>query len=102
MPSTASAAVIASFVIVQQLVSGDVGALLASGPPAWVWATLLMAGFAALTVLTMLLARIPTLRPPPDDADEEDGDAEPIQDDHGRADVDDAQRSLGGGGGGAS
>lgn len=26
--------------------------------PAWIWATLLMAGFVALTVLTMALARI--------------------------------------------
>lgn len=26
--------------------------------PAWVWATLLMAGFVALTVLTIALARI--------------------------------------------
>ena len=66
-PRTASAAVIASFSIVHQLVSGNVGALLAAGPPAWVWATLLMAGFAALTVFTMLLTRIPTLRRPPDD-----------------------------------
>ena len=82
---------IASFVIVQQLLSADVGALLASGPPAWVWATLLMAGFAALTVFTMLLARIPTLRPPPPlDTDEEDGDAELIEDNDGATDVDDA------------
>lgn len=81
---------IASFVIVQQLLSADVGALLAAGPPAWVWATLLMAGFAALTVFTMLLARIPTLRPPPLDADEEDGDAELIEDNDRPTDVDDS------------
>ena len=82
---------IASFVIVQQLLSADVGALLVAGPPAWVWATLLMAGFAALTVFTMALARIPTLRPPPPfDADEEDGDAEPIEDNKRPTDVDDA------------
>ncbi len=81
---------IASFVIVQQLLSADGGALLATGPPAWVWATLLMAGFAALTVFTMLLARIPTLRPPPFDTDEEDRDAEPIEDNDGATDVDDA------------
>jgi hypothetical protein len=35
-----------------------------TGPPAWVWATLLMAGFAALTVATMALARIPTIERP--------------------------------------
>ncbi len=82
---------IASFVIVQQLLSADAGALLASGPPAWVWATLLMAGFAALTVFTMLLARIPTLRPPPRfDADEEDGETELIEDSDRPTDVDDA------------
>ena len=82
---------IASFVIVQQLLSGGVGALLPAGPPAWVWATLLMAGFAALTVLTMLLARIPTLRPPPpDEADEEDGAAELIQESERPADAGDA------------
>ena len=82
---------IASFVVVQQLFSADVGALLAAGPPAWIWATLLMAGFAALTVLTMLLARIPTLRPPPPfNTDEENGEAEPIQDDDGPTDADDA------------
>ncbi len=80
---------IASFVIVQQLLSAD-AAVLVAGPPAWVWATLLMAGFAALTVFTMLLAGIPTLRPPPLDTDEEDGDAELIQDDDGATDVDDA------------
>ncbi|MCH8949213.1 MAG: hypothetical protein IIB87_02415 [Chloroflexi bacterium] len=79
---------IASFVIVQQLLSAD-AAVLVAGPPAWVWATLLMAGFAALTVFTMLLARIPTLRPPLD-TDEEDGDAEPIQENDGATDVDDA------------
>ena len=64
--------------------------MLAAGPPAWVWATLLMAGFAALTVLTMLLARIPTLRPPPpDEADEEDGAAELIQESERPADAGD-------------
>ncbi len=81
---------IASFVIVQQFLSADVGVLLATGPPAWVWATLLMAGFAALTVFTMLLARIPTLRPPPFDTDEEDGDAELIEDNDRPNDVDDS------------
>ncbi len=81
---------IAPFVIVQQLLSADVGALLAACPPAWVWATLLMAGFAALTVFTMLLARIPTLRRPPFNTNEEDGDAELIEDNAGATDVDDA------------
>ncbi len=81
---------IESFVIVQQLLSADVGALLAAAPPAWVWAALLMAGFAALTVFKMLLARIPTVRPPPFEADEEDGDAEPIQENDGATDADDA------------
>ena len=81
---------IASFVIVQQLLGADAGVALVAGPPAWVWATLLMAGFAALTVFTMLLARIPTLRPPPFDTDEEDGDAESIQDNDHPPDVDDA------------
>ncbi len=81
---------IASFVIVQQLLNGDVGALLAAGPPAWVWATLLMAGFAALTVFTMLLTRIPILKPPSADADEEDGDAKLIEDDDRPTGVDDA------------
>ena len=80
---------IASFGIVQPLLSVDATVLVA-GPPAWVWATLLMAGFAALTVFTMALARIPTLRPPPLDTDEEDGDAEAIQDDDGATDLDDA------------
>ena len=80
---------IASFVIVQQLLGADAGVALVAGPPAWVWATLLMAGFAALTVFTMLLARIPTLRSPPFDTDEEDGDAESIQDDDGATQVDD-------------
>ena len=79
---------IASFGIVQPLLSADATVLVA-GPPAWVWATLLMAGFAALTVFTMLLARIPTVRPPAFDTDEEDGDAEPIQDDDGATQVDD-------------
>jgi len=33
--------------------------------PAWVWATLVMIGFVALTVLTMWLARFPVMRKPP-------------------------------------
>ena len=33
--------------------------------PAWVWATLVMAGFVALTVFTMWLARFPIERKPP-------------------------------------
>ncbi len=38
---------------------------LLAATPAWVWAVLLMAGFVALTVLTMALARIPARRAPP-------------------------------------
>lgn len=41
------------------------GPLVAStGTPSWVWGALLMAGFGSLTLLTMALARIPTLRRP--------------------------------------
>ena len=36
-----------------------------AGTPPWVWAALLMAAFAALTVLTMVLVRRAVLRPPP-------------------------------------
>jgi len=50
--------------------------------PAWIWATLLMAGLVALTVLTMALARIavrdhpaPKQRSPRDDASEERSEA---------------------------
>jgi hypothetical protein len=39
--------------------------LVASGAPTWVWAALLMAGFVALTVFTMWLARLPARRKPP-------------------------------------
>ena len=82
---------IASFGVAQQLLSAIAGVVLVAGPPAWVWATLLMAGFAALTVFTMVLARIPTLRsPPPLDADEENGDTKPIEDNDRPPDVDDA------------
>ena len=77
-------------ILVEHLPSGIAGVVLAAGPPAWVWATLLMAGFAALTVFTMLLARIPILKPPPADADEEDGDDKLIEDDDRPTDVDDA------------
>jgi hypothetical protein len=35
------------------------------GTPTWVWATLLMAAFAGLTVVTMALVRLPILRTPP-------------------------------------
>ena len=39
---------------------------LAAAVPTWVWATLLMAGFVALTLFTMWLARYPVRwRPPP-------------------------------------
>ena len=34
------------------------------GPPAWLWATLVMAGFVALSLVTMALARLPVRRPP--------------------------------------
>ena len=40
-------------------------ALLASGGPKWVWAALLMAGFVALSALTMALTRIPARHTPP-------------------------------------
>lgn len=33
--------------------------------PVWVWATLVMIGFVALTALTMWLARYPVMRKPP-------------------------------------
>ncbi len=36
-----------------------------AGPPTWVWAALLMAGFVGLTVLTVVLARFAVLRTPP-------------------------------------
>ena len=36
-----------------------------TGPPRWIWAALFMAGFAAVSVFTMGLARIPTSRRPP-------------------------------------
>jgi len=36
-----------------------------TGPPKWIWAALLMAGFAAVSVFTMGLARVSTLRQPP-------------------------------------
>ncbi len=36
-----------------------------TGTPTWVWATLLMAAFAGLTVVTMALVRLPILRTPP-------------------------------------
>ncbi len=36
-----------------------------AGPPRWIWAALFMAGFAAISVFTMALARVPTLSRPP-------------------------------------
>ncbi len=54
--------------------------------PVWVWATLIMAAFAALTVFTMWLARIPTLGSPPEtrheraDGEEADTDS-PVDED---------------------
>ena len=56
---------------------------LASGAPAWIWATLLMAAFVAITALTMWLIRFPLRRTPPPvpppprelpETDEQDGD----------------------------
>ena len=35
-----------------------------TGPPKWIWAALFMAAFAAVSVFTMGLARVPTLRAP--------------------------------------
>jgi hypothetical protein len=36
-----------------------------TGPPKWIWAALFMAGFAAVSVVTMALARVPALSRPP-------------------------------------
>ncbi len=36
-----------------------------TGPPRWIWAAFFMAGFAAISVFTMALARVPTLSRPP-------------------------------------
>jgi hypothetical protein len=36
-----------------------------TAPPKWIWAALFMAGFAAVSVFTMGLARVPTLHTPP-------------------------------------
>ena len=55
---------------------------LAAGVPAWVWATLLMAAFIGVSVLTMWLVRFPLRHTPPPvsppaepaGSDEEDGD----------------------------
>jgi len=42
------------------------GALFAAiDPPRWVWATLVMAAFVAVSLLTMFLARYPVRRAPP-------------------------------------
>jgi len=38
---------------------------LASGAPVWIWATLLMAAFVAITALTMWLIRFPLRHTPP-------------------------------------
>ena len=35
-----------------------------TGPPRWIWAALFMGGFAAVSVFTMVLARVPTLSRP--------------------------------------
>lgn len=35
-----------------------------TGPPTWIWAALFMLGFAAVSVFTMALARVPTVRKP--------------------------------------
>ncbi len=39
--------------------------VMAAGPPTWFWATLLVGVFAALSVLTIVLARFPAQRTPP-------------------------------------
>jgi len=39
--------------------------LVLDGAPAWIWATLIMIGFVALSAATMWLARIPVRRTPP-------------------------------------
>lgn len=40
-------------------------AVVLAAAPVWVWATLVMIGFVALTVFTMWLARFPVERQPP-------------------------------------
>ena len=40
-------------------------ALLLASAPAWIWATLIMIGFVALSALTMWLIRIPLRQAPP-------------------------------------
>lgn len=40
-------------------------ALVLASAPAWIWATLIMIGFVALSALTMWLIRIPLRQPPP-------------------------------------
>jgi hypothetical protein len=42
-----------------------VDAVVLAAVPVWVWATLVMIGFVALTVVTMWLARYPVERRPP-------------------------------------
>jgi membrane protein implicated in regulation of membrane protease activity len=46
--------------------------LFAASVPSWVWATLVMALFVAVSVATILLIRYPvrSLRPPPEERDE--------------------------------
>ena len=46
--------------------------LMLAAVPAWVWATLIMVAFAALTILTMWLARIPTQGPPRGEGEQEE------------------------------
>jgi hypothetical protein len=41
--------------------------LFAASVPSWVWATLLMALFVAVSIGTMWLVRYPVRRPPPSD-----------------------------------
>ena len=41
--------------------------LIAAATPAWVWATLLMTGFVALSIATMALTRIAVKKHPEDD-----------------------------------
>lgn len=42
-------------------------AFVAAATPAWVWATLIMTGFVALSVATMALTRIAVKKRPEDD-----------------------------------
>jgi hypothetical protein len=52
--------------------------LMLTSAPAWIWATLIMIGFVALSALTMWLMRIPLRQAPPPPLTKED-DEEPVE-----------------------